>query len=148
MEIVIDDLSEDKAFELEIELIKKIGLRIKGNGTLVNMTEGGEGCSGRIPWNKGKKLPAFSDEWRANISKAMKGKIPSKGMIGLNHSDETKEKMIASSSRKEIIDTETGEIFISIRKASEKTGIKRTTLNAQLKGQNPNTTTLIYLYNE
>lgn len=48
---------------------------------------------------------------------------------------------------KKIKDVLTNEVYGSITEASEKTKIKRTTLNAMLKGQNKNTTNLIYLNN-
>lgn len=34
-----------------------------------------------VPWNKGKKRPPFSEEWRKNISQALKGRKPSKKAI-------------------------------------------------------------------
>ena len=71
VEIVFENLTEEEAFDLEINTI----LEMKYLGyTLVNMTNGGDGCSGlkftdlqrlnitngtkgKIPWNKGKKMP-------------------------------------------------------------------------------------------
>lgn len=46
--IVQDDMTEDDAFALEIDLIAQHGRRDKGTGTLVNLTDGGEGPSGRV----------------------------------------------------------------------------------------------------
>jgi len=37
---------------------------------------GTEFKKGMIPWNKDKKLPSFTKEWRENISRAKKGKTP------------------------------------------------------------------------
>ena len=34
-----------------------------------------------IPWNKGKKRPPFSEEWRRNLSKALMNRKPSKKLI-------------------------------------------------------------------
>jgi hypothetical protein len=47
------NLSEDEAHMLEIELIAKYGRKDLGTGILHNRTSGGEGFSGSIPWNKG-----------------------------------------------------------------------------------------------
>jgi hypothetical protein len=67
IEIIKDNLSENEAFNLEIELIRKYGRQDLGTGILKNKTDGGEGgtksletriklsesAKGRIPWNKG-----------------------------------------------------------------------------------------------
>lgn len=45
--LVKDKLDEKQAFEIEIDMIKQIGRNIN-NGTLLNLTDGGEGSSGRI----------------------------------------------------------------------------------------------------
>ena len=45
---VATDLSEQEAKDLEIELIAKYGRKDLGTGILRNMTNGGEGSSGRI----------------------------------------------------------------------------------------------------
>ncbi|NBV27993.1 hypothetical protein EBS02_03090 [bacterium] len=55
------DLSEDKAFALEVELIAKYGRIDNGTGILRNLTDGGEGTSGLI----------MSDEFRAKHKEAM-----------------------------------------------------------------------------
>lgn len=43
-----EGLSEDDAFRLERAYIKLFGRRDNGTGVLVNLTDGGEGCVGRI----------------------------------------------------------------------------------------------------
>jgi hypothetical protein len=49
-------LSENDAFEIEKFLIAYYGRLDLGTGCLRNLTDGGEGPSGLIPWNKGKAL--------------------------------------------------------------------------------------------
>ena len=72
--IVADKLTEQEAFNLEVELIAKYGRKDLGTGILKNKTDGGEGPSltddikqkisvagkGRTPWNKG--LTATTDK--------------------------------------------------------------------------------------
>lgn len=65
VEIVMMDLSKSEAYQKETELIKLYGRRDQDLGTLVNMTDGGDGLNGH----------AFSDEHRAKISLGNKGKI-------------------------------------------------------------------------
>ncbi len=48
------NLSEQKAFDLEIWLIWAIGRLDLKNGLLTNLTDGGEGTSGGRAWNQGK----------------------------------------------------------------------------------------------
>lgn len=54
VEILIDDISYEKALEKEIEFIALYGRKNKGKGTLCNLTDGGEGVKGAIPKNKRK----------------------------------------------------------------------------------------------
>jgi hypothetical protein len=48
VEIIIDNISEKEAFNLEQYYISFYGRRDKGTGTLVNLTDGGEGGLGHI----------------------------------------------------------------------------------------------------
>lgn len=108
--ILKHNLDEKDALEVEKYYIKHIGRRNIGTGTLVNMTDGGEGTSGLAPANKGnvgvfkhseetkrkisenhrnlgKKLSPFSEEHRKKMSLAAKGKVVS---------NETRKKMSES----------------------------------------------------
>lgn len=51
---------------------------------------------------------------------------------------------IKNPSARKIINIETGEVFDTIKEVVEKIGIKRTTFQAMLNGQNPNKTKFIY----
>jgi hypothetical protein len=48
VKLIAENISEEKAFELEKTLIKFYGRKDLGLGTLVNWTDGGEGSSGKI----------------------------------------------------------------------------------------------------
>jgi hypothetical protein len=85
VEIVEDNLTWDVACKCEIELIKKYGRKDLSEGTLVNMTDGGDGTTGQIISdthkqsisNKLKGIP-LSSVVREKMSNAHKGKIISK----------------------------------------------------------------------
>ena len=79
VEIIYPDLTWNLAKQMEKHLIAAYGRNDLKTGTLVNMTEGGEGVVGR------------SEESNGKISKALKGRTsPRKGKI---LTEETKQKM-------------------------------------------------------
>lgn len=81
----VEDLSEDEAHSLEIELIARFGRHDLKLGPLFNKTNGGEGFSGLIPWNKGKT--GVQDAWN-------KGKAGSEiPWFGKEKSDSHKQKI-------------------------------------------------------
>ena len=97
VQILKSDLTWEDACEMEKVLISWFGRRDLGLGTLVNLTDGGEGNVGWVA----------SDETRARMSKSKKGKLShnygkkaskegrekmSISAIGRKHSEESKEK--------------------------------------------------------
>lgn len=100
VEIIMENLTLEEAKLKEKEFIKLYGRRDLGLGTLVNLTDGGEGTFGVIRI-KGKK---HSEETKRKMSEAHKGKKHSEehnknvskaklGKIGKKHSEETKKKI-------------------------------------------------------
>ena len=103
------DITEEEAFKWERYWIKYIGRRDLKEGSLCNLTDGGEGDSGythsdesrkkmskalkgRTPWNKGKKM---SKEYCKRNSEAHKGLRTGEDhpMYGKTHTDEAKRKV-------------------------------------------------------
>mgnify|MGYP002633299236 CR=1 FL=1 len=82
------NLTEEEAFKHEIYMIAVFGRKDLGTGILHNRTDGGEGPSGHIPWNKGK---GCDEDHKRNISIGRKG-IPSH-RPGYSPSKETREKI-------------------------------------------------------
>jgi hypothetical protein len=86
IEKFIDNISDEEALKIEIELITKYGRIDLNTGPLCNLTEGGDGTSGRIASEETKKL------W----SEQRKGKKQTEAQYEANCSrvvsEETKEK--------------------------------------------------------
>lgn len=59
IEFIETNLTEQEAWDLETSIIKDIGRLDKDEGPLLNLTDGGEGASGIIPWNKGKRTQDY-----------------------------------------------------------------------------------------
>ena len=101
--ILENNLTELGAFALERRMIRWYGRKDIGTGILNNQTDGGEGVSGRI----------FSDETRAKISLALKGKPKSeehrkksaKAALGHKHTEEMKRRMSERASQFKHTDT-------------------------------------------
>jgi hypothetical protein len=58
--------SEELAFFVEEELVIKFGRKDLNEGTLLNLTNGGEGQSGRSPWNKDRKCTEEENTAKSN----------------------------------------------------------------------------------
>lgn len=76
-EVLFTDLSEQKAKQLEIDLIR----HYKQLGISYNITDGGEGTVGWCPseklrskWSEQRKGRTITEEWRKHISEAGKGR--------------------------------------------------------------------------
>ncbi len=77
--IVKRNLSERKAFLLEASLIKKFGRRDLDTGTLVNLSDGGEGNSGRLVSKEQRMLMSkhaqervANPEYRKSVARGMR----------------------------------------------------------------------------
>jgi hypothetical protein len=94
--IIKEGLTEEEAFDLETNLIKKYGLKSEG-GILVNMTYGGEGRSPGEELRKhmseilkGRKKPPRTKEHTEKIAARFRGKPNLKTSIGLRKYHDSK----------------------------------------------------------
>lgn len=88
---------------------------------------------GRKTWNKGK---TFSEESKRKMSES------SKGQVAWNKGKKTN---MLTHNAKLVLCLNTGVFYYSSSQASNAYNYKRTTLQAMLNGQNPNTSNLIYV---
>ena len=91
---IAENLTDQAARDLEIELISKYGRKDIGTGILRNMTAGGDGSSGRVATNEQRKKlrearakQITTEETREKMRQAHTGRI---------HSDETRQRMSES----------------------------------------------------
>ena len=96
VEIMLDDLTWEEACQKEIEFIKLYGRRDLNEGTLVNMTDGGDGGLGVIYTDEQLKKRS---EISRNMSKEIRKKIGEKN-LGSKRSEETKKKMSDSAKKR------------------------------------------------
>lgn len=165
IQIISRNLTKEEAVELEIALISWYGRRNLGTGTLVNLTDGGDGAKGTVSKTRGdhpsaKKfintntLEIFNCKRDAaesvNLSYDMlafmlRGVICNQTYI-MHLDDYLQNGAQIPCKRKKgrdgVIDEITGFIYPSVSAASRATGIPRTTLSAYLLGVLPNVTTL------
>ena len=136
VDILAKDLSIDDALELEELLISEYGRRDLGDGNLVNLTNGGDGClnvseitknrisksnKGKLAWNKGKK-GVYSEETLIKMSESSKGKTsPRKGV---KLSEETKEKIRKHNTGKKIPKEVRSKISKSLKGGKNPSAIK------------------------
>lgn len=145
-EILSDNLAIEDAKELEILLIKEYGRRDLGVGTLVNLTDGGDGTFN------------MTLEARRKISEALKG-VPKSAEARKKQSNTTKDRIFTEEHKnnlaksregknnncKKIIDTKTLVIFNSLREAAKHVGREESTFRDYLKGRLNNKTNMMYL---
>ena len=118
--ILYEDLSWEDACKIESQMIEKIGRRDKGKGSLINLTDGGEGTAGLIrPLERTARIletKAFngtlqhSELTKQKISKALKGK-PKSESHKLNNSLCRKGKPQSEDSKQRRSDTMKGMII-------------------------------------
>lgn len=161
VEIYKDELTQEEAFEIEIELIEKFGRIDTKTGILINRTKGGIAFNelsiqSKSTKSKSLRLVKRTDEWKNKISIANKGKSKSKehrenmskAKIGTKKPEHVKEKMRLSNKSKIIsavpifcYDYNTTDFFLefkSISDASRELGCLVTSICNNLSGRSKN----------
>lgn len=157
-DVIYKDISWEQACKYEINLIAMYGRKDLKLGTLVNLTNGGEGTLGRkcseetkLKIGNKNRNKIKSIEARQKLSLSTKGKIVSEETrIKMSLSGKGK-KMSKESVEKRrlsvnyvILNTETGIFYSGVKEAAFSLEVKPRTLNAWLSGQNKNKSNLIF----
>ena len=142
IEIVCNDVDNKTAKQIETYLIYYYGRRDLGLGNLANHTNGGEGITGY-------KFTKESRDKRSESRKGFKHSQSTKNKIGKIHLGrkrplETCDKISKANGRK-IINTETNEIFNSIKDAANSINMKYSTLIWVLRKSLNNKTPFQYI---
>ncbi len=154
VEIIMTGLTLEEAYEKEREFIKLYGRADLGQGTLCNLTDGGEGFINLSPEAKERirlasKNKIVSEETRKRISVAKKG---SPGYwTGKSRSEETKRKVKENNAKgmsRKVIDTSTGIVYPSVQTVADMIGMRQGTLAKYLRGTRTNKTTYEFYQNK
>ena len=129
IEILFDNISKEEAIKKEIEFIQLYGRRDQNNGTLCNLTDGGEGAvnmseEGKSVLRELAKKRVVPEERKKMFSKIFKGS--------------------GNPNSSKVINRITLEVFGSIMEAAEKYGISRHTLRDNLNGKSCNHSDFFY----
>lgn len=129
IEILFDNISKEEAIKKEIEFIQLYGRRDQNNGTLCNLTDGGEGAvnmseEGKSVLRELAKKRVVPEERKQLFSKIFKGS--------------------GNPNSSKVINRITLEVFGSIMEAAEKYEISRHTLRNNLNGKNCNHSEFFY----
>ncbi len=143
IQILKSHITWEEACEIEKILISWYGRRDCCGGSLVNLTDGGDGAIGFIQTEEQKKIKSFINRGENNywfgktLSPEHKRKI----------SDSNFNNMVCSKhpNSKIVLDTQTGIFFNCLKEASEAYDIKYSTLKAMMQGVNRNRTNLVYV---
>lgn len=127
IEILFNDLTNEESKEIEKYLIKFYGRRNLGLGSLVNLTDGGDGAVGCVRSKESNLKTSLSMKGKnAGENNPMFGKNPYKNKI---HYKNVK-----------IINIETNEIFLNMSSVLKILKIPKTTFYRWLKNSNLNKT--------
>lgn len=149
VDILCDELSWAEACEKEKEFIKLYGRINKKNGTLSNLTDGGDGVTGvivsenaRIRSSKTHLNKIVSKETKEKISKSLKLKVKSPDEIKRFLKESLR---YSKSIRKKVICLDNGIVFESAKEAAIFFSISRTYVCRQISGVRKNKFNLKYI---
>lgn len=157
IEILLDNLTLKEAQALEIKMISFYGRQNLGEGPLINLTNGGEGCSGlnhseetKLKMSESAKGRKWSNEDLIKLSLAHKGfkhteihkRNISNALKGIKRSETTKQKISESQSNRIgldrpqsiiLLDPNTGVYYYSYSEYSELHNMSRNTCYRHVK---------------
>ena len=153
VEILFDNLTWEEACEKEKEFIALYGRRDLGKGTLVNLTDGGDGGKGVVKSNeekifRSKKMKEnhswANNEKREKIVNFLKNKQKGEGnsFFGKKHNKETLDK-IGEGRRKYILDLQTG-VYYTLKEFAELNKMKIGSVQYLVINKNRKTKKYIY----
>lgn len=129
-----EEITDSVACEKEIELIKLIGRRDKKLGPLTNLTDGGEGASGRFLSEEAKQKISSARK-KAKMSDETKQKIRDAN-LGKKHSDITKQKISETNKGRVISDEHRSQVSNAL-KGKKKSDEHRQHISESGKGRIP-----------
>ena len=149
VDILCDGLNWVEACEKEKEFIALYGRINKKNGTLSNLTDGGDGVVGVIV-SENARIRSSETHLNKNISKETREKISKSLKLKVKSPDEIerflKESLRYSKSiRKKIVCLDNGIVFESAQEAAIFFGISRTYVCRQISGVRKNKFNLKYI---
>lgn len=151
VEIFLENLTNEKACEVERKLISYYGRKDLGLGNLVNVTDGGEGVSGykmseesKQKMREAKIGKKLSEEHRVKSAEILK-KHRDEFQKGVKYSDEKKQKYSKAHDHEKVLllNIETGIFYLGYKDAAESINIKLGNLKSKLSGRVKNNTNLI-----
>ena len=141
VDILFDDLSYDEAKNKEIEFIALYGRKDLKNGTLVNMTDGGEGCLNVIKTEESKIKISIAKTGVKQTKEAIENRLAARLKLNYKHSDEVKKKISDTKQKngsprsKVVLNITTGIYYNSAQEASNLLSIPLITVYRLCKGQ-------------
>jgi hypothetical protein len=168
VEIVMDNLTWEQACEKEKEFISIYGRKDLGKGTLVNMTDGGDGNNNfskevREKISNAHKGNQYGKGWKPTKEQIEKIKIGiigkckknitsfkvghkawNKGTKGIMKKNVTSFSLENPPKAVSVIDISTNKIYKTIREAAKDINVNEKTLQSMLKGRFKNKTNIRY----
>lgn len=124
IQFIKENITEEEAFQLEIEMIKKYGRKDNGTGILHNRTDGGDGLTN----------PSCDTIEKMKLNNS----LGITGMLGKTHNNDTKKKMSESAKKRGFTKEQREKIAASLngRKENPEVGILRgKAISAAKKGK-------------
>lgn len=144
--IICNNITYEDAVQIEKYLILYYGRKCLNTGTLVNITDGGEGVVGmkrteetKLKMSISGKNRIWSDEHKLNHKNACKNRTLSlKTRLNMSSNN-------AKTKSKKVINLTTNVVYKSLVEACNILNLKYSATKAKLRGQNKNNTNLKYI---